>query len=177
MSIETLLWLFPVTFMIHDFEEIVGMHAWLDANRRKIQTLPAFLQRMLSAQQSLSTASFAMMVAVIFLIFVLLTFLTVQFKLFTFFFCVLLFYEIHLVIHVIQWIAWRGYVPAVITSILTFPYGIFALYVLESQHLIGGGSGVLMLTVVVSVLGITGLLGLFRFAGAFEKWLHGFKVD
>ena len=28
ISVETLIWLFPITFLIHDFEEIIFVEAW-----------------------------------------------------------------------------------------------------------------------------------------------------
>ena len=33
---ENLLWLFPVIFMLHEMEEIIGFGPWLDKNQASI---------------------------------------------------------------------------------------------------------------------------------------------
>lgn len=37
-TINTIVWLFPVIFMLHDFEEIIFVEAWKRKYKRKIQT-------------------------------------------------------------------------------------------------------------------------------------------
>ncbi|UUV26641.1 HXXEE domain-containing protein [Lysinibacillus sp. FN11] len=36
LNVQTLIWLFPILFIIHDFEEIIMVEKWLQNNRHKL---------------------------------------------------------------------------------------------------------------------------------------------
>ncbi len=36
MTLSTLLWLFPVSFMLHDFEEIIRIECWIHRNGDRV---------------------------------------------------------------------------------------------------------------------------------------------
>ncbi|WP_025698241.1 HXXEE domain-containing protein, partial [Paenibacillus forsythiae] len=46
----SLLWLFPVLFMFHDFEEILTVEAWAEEHRDKVlSAMPPFARKALTA--------------------------------------------------------------------------------------------------------------------------------
>ncbi len=67
-NVHTLIWLFPIFFIIHDFEEIIMVEKWLTKNRNKLyERLPAKIADRIVKQFSMSTAQFAVAVLFIFL--------------------------------------------------------------------------------------------------------------
>lgn len=127
MKIETLLWLLPIVFMFHDFEEIIMMKAWLDKNADKVASRFPFISKLLFKHKNLSTAAFALEVAEEFIIISTITFLAVEWESYTLWAGLLLVFFIHLLMHVGQFVAYRKYVPVLVTSILSIPYCIFAI--------------------------------------------------
>jgi len=84
MSIDTttLIWLFPIAFMFHDFEELILFEPWLKKNARDIEArlkprVPAFIARQISTILVKSTTEFAIPVSLIFAMTGLASFLAV----------------------------------------------------------------------------------------------------
>lgn len=172
MKIETIIWLLPAVFMIHDFEEIVMMRAWVQRNRAQLsRRLPRFLPHF----ESLSTASFALAVAEEFLLLVLITVLAVELGWVLLWMCTLLAFGVHLVVHVGQWLAFRRYVPTVITSALALLYCIPAFFAVQARYRFGAGE-LLLTTLLVLVALVINLLLVHRAAARFEYWLGGFSA-
>jgi hypothetical protein len=131
MSIDThtLIWLFPIAFMFHDFEEILFWELWLRKNGDEIKSrVPAFLMKQVDTIVSKSTAQFAFPVLLIFSLTVLSSFLAVQYDSYDFFLLASGAFFLHGFMHIGQAIVLRRFVPAVITSaLIVIPYGL-ALY-------------------------------------------------
>lgn len=53
--------IFPILFMLHDFEEIIWGHPWLKRNVSSLQ-VPKFIKRMLVAVANLSSKQFTLIV-------------------------------------------------------------------------------------------------------------------
>ncbi len=71
MSTQTLIWLFPIVFMLHDFEELIRFRRWMDRQylpgiRRR---LPAFIRANLDRIQDETTAQYAVPIALEFILF------------------------------------------------------------------------------------------------------------
>ena len=121
---EQYLWLFPILFVFHDFEEIIGCRLFVAKNGTAItQRFPkiAFIFN------NLSTEGFALAVAeelVLLLIICGLTFTNIRaFNLLwlgTF-----IAFTLHLVVHIGQAIVIRKYIPALATSILVLPVSVW----------------------------------------------------
>ena len=127
MKSEILIWIFPIIFMIHEFEEIIFIRWWLGKNREPIlKKYPNLGKRVLRKFELISTETFSLIVAEEFLIVsfvVILSALTTNFNLY---FGLIVAYFIHLLTHLIQAIAIRKYTPGIITTFLT---GIFCVFV------------------------------------------------
>jgi Protein of unknown function with HXXEE motif len=145
MDLLTLIWLFPVVFIFHDFEEIIMMEKWVKRNSSTItEKLPPRIARRVIRQFSLSTAQFAAAVLVVFLFVSVSTFMASQyvndgdFRGNIYMFTVLqLVFFIHVFTHVGQSILFRCVTPGVITSVLfVLPYSTVMLRELLIHELI-----------------------------------------
>ena len=68
IDVQTLIWIFPIMFILHDFEEIILVEKWMSENLKKIcERLPTKIANEVIKQFSMTTAQFAVAVLVIFL--------------------------------------------------------------------------------------------------------------
>ncbi|HWR30116.1 MAG TPA: HXXEE domain-containing protein [Negativicutes bacterium] len=133
MRLETLMWLFPMAFMIHDFEEIIFFPSWLTKNIDNIRAkYPRIAKMVQSRLGNLSSASFALAVFEEFIVLVVLTFVCVEYDFYSFYATLVAAYLFHVLVHVIQSIALQRYIPAVGSAVLTAIYCVYTLYVLDS---------------------------------------------
>jgi hypothetical protein len=120
MKTEILIWLFPIIFMIHEFEEIIFMRWWLEKYREPIlNKYPNLGKRAIGQFDLISTEAFSLIVAEEFLIvsvIVVISALTTNYDLYA---GLISAYSIHLLSHLIQTIVIRKYTPAIITTVLT----------------------------------------------------------
>ena len=171
MKTETIMWLFPIIFMIHDFEEVIMFKPWVTKNAGFIKKrFPRLAARMLPHMEGLSTSSFALGVAGMFLIVSAVTLISVELDLYYLWAAAVIGYFIHLVVHVAQFLVVRRYVPVVITSFVTAPYCIWALVVVNGRHPLPP-----VPTLVWSVAAFVFIVGAVVFmhvlAARFERWL------
>jgi len=124
---ELYIWFLPILFVFHDFEEIIGMRLWVTQNAANIsQRFPqfSFIFRNLT-----TTEGFALAVAeefVLLLIICCLTFTNIRaFNLL--WLGVFITFTIHLVVHIVQSVVIRKYIPALGTTILVLPISIWLI--------------------------------------------------
>jgi magnesium-transporting ATPase (P-type) len=130
LNVQTLIWLFPIAFVLHDLEEIIMVERWMYKNRHVIyDKLPKKIADKVIKQFSMSTAQFSVAVFVIFIFVSSSTYMASQYindgplGNMYFFTIMLLIFFIHVFIHVGQSIILRSITPGVITSIvIIFPY-------------------------------------------------------
>ncbi len=172
MKTETVMWLFPIIFMIHDFEEIIMMRPWLEKNRGYLSgRFPRLAARILPHVEGISTSAFALAVAVIFLIVSTVTLIAVEFDLYALWAGALIGFFIHLVVHVGQFLVVRRYVPVIITTLITAPYCILALIVVNARHPLPIDPTLLWSAAAVIVIGAA-LFLVHALAARFERWLN-----
>jgi len=173
MKTETIMWLFPIVFMIHDFEEIIMMSPWVKKNAGFLaHRFPLMAARMLPHLEGLSTSSFALAVALMFLIVSAVTLICVEFGLYALWAGALIGFFVHLVVHVGQFLVVGRYVPVVITSLVTAPYCIWALIVIDSRHPLPVGETIIWTAATVVVIAVALPLA-HILAGRFQRWLQG----
>ena len=173
MKTETLMWLLVCVFMFHDFEEIVMMIPWARKNERWTRAnAPAWLsQRVLGHFSRLSTSSFTLAVAEEFVVLSTLTFLAVEWNWYSFWAGLTLVFAVHLGVHFVQFVAFRRYVPVILTVIPAGLYCAYALWWMNDRHLIAWDQ-VGMWTVVLAIgLGANLMLAL-ALGKRFETWLR-----
>ena len=135
---HTLIWLFPVAFMLHDFEELLFWELWLNQHGAEIKRrVPAFLARRIGSIVDKSTAQAAASIGLIFGLTALSAFLATEAHAYGFFLVASALFFVHGFVHVAQTIAFRGYVPAVITSVgIVIPYGLLLFSRLTGEGLV-----------------------------------------
>lgn len=138
MDIETLMWLFVIAFIFHDFEEIIMVESWIKNNSSKIyKVLPKRLADQVMKQFTMTTAQFAVAVLIMFLFVASSTFIAVQFNNLYMFIIMTLVFFLHSFMHIGQSIILRSITPGVVTSIvILIPYSIILYYELFSNQLI-----------------------------------------
>jgi hypothetical protein len=171
MKTETIMWLLPIVFMIHDFEEVIMFKPWAGKNAPYLrQRFPRLAARMLPHFEGLSTSAFALAVAVMFLVVSIATLVAVEFNLYALWAGVLIGFFIHLIIHVVQFAVFRRYVPVVITSLITAPYCVWALLVVNARHPLPVGPTIFWSGAALVVIA-GALFFVHSLAARFERWL------
>jgi hypothetical protein len=172
MKIETMMWLLPVVFMLHEFEEIIMIRPWLAKNAGDLQRrFPSLASQLLPHFQKLSTSALAFAVAEEFILLSVLTYLAVEFELYAAWAGLLIAFFSHLLIHIIQFALYRKYVPVIVTSLLCSPYCLFALDFLNSHTSIDWSD--MTNWSLIAALGLGANLVFVHFLAArFEHWLN-----
>jgi len=135
MDFKIIVWLLPIIFMIHDFEEIIFFKSWITKNKDYLsRKFPKLSKRLLFRLENLSVPAFSLAVAEEFVILSIVTVLSVLYDSYLLWFGIFMGFFIHLLVHLIQWIALRRYIPAIYTSIASLLYCIFSLnYILKNK--------------------------------------------
>lgn len=127
---ETLIWLFPIAFMFHDFEEIILGEPWLVKNAGRFmpgirKRVPAFVSKQIGAVMEKSTSELSLPISLIFGLTFLSSFLAIKFEIYGPFLLASGIFTLHGFMHVGQAVLLRSYVPAVISSMaIAIPYGL-----------------------------------------------------
>lgn len=132
LDVQTLIWLFPIMFVFHDFEEIIMIEKWMKKNSTTLYNLlPKKMADRIIEQFSMSTAQFSVAVLVIFLFVSSSTYMASQyvtqgmFGNIYFFTTLTLIFFLHAFTHIGQSFIFRSITPGAITSlIIIIPYSL-----------------------------------------------------
>lgn len=137
-----LIWLFPIIFAVHDFEEIIVVEKWIATNKQDLKNkLPKRAAHFFENNFAMKTHQFSIVVYVEFIIISCATllvylngFIGLYKWLYLGLFAVLF---LHSFTHIGQAILLNRYTPGVLTSVLLLiPYGIWFYYVLLQKNII-----------------------------------------
>lgn len=126
---EKYIWLFPLIFIFHDMEEIIGFGIW---GRKNIKNMAKRFPKLAPTYQNMyepySTEGMALAVFEILILCILICLASIIFKWYylwvgTFIACIF-----HFFIHFAQAIIFKGYIPAVATSIISAPLSIIIVF-------------------------------------------------
>lgn len=154
LHILTVVWLFPIIFMLHDFEEILTIERWVKRNKDVVlEKLPPSLHKFFYSSFQVTTLQFSQDVFRIFLVIIAATLMAALFSFYFPFLMLLALFIAHVFTHTGSAIYLRKYTPGVITSfVIVFPYSLYAYYRLLDEAVITGGdifwSGLSMAAVV-----------------------------
>lgn len=119
---------FPLLFIFHDLEEIIGMKRFLNRNADMLQARFPFLYKRFS---KFTTEGFALAVMEEFIVFTAIALLAIYFNnslFWNIWFGGFLGLTAHYVVHIIQALVIRRYIPALITSIICLPISVLILH-------------------------------------------------
>lgn len=121
-------WLFPIIFIFHDMEEIIGFGIWLKNNKK---ILGEKYPNILNTYKDFSTEGFSLAVfeeLILCIAFSALAFLFDTQPLWYIWLGGFIACTLHFIIHIGQAVWMRQYIPATATSIICFPISIWILY-------------------------------------------------
>ncbi|EGT5473484.1 TPA: HXXEE domain-containing protein [Clostridioides difficile] len=167
---EKYIWLFPLLFIFHDMEEIIGFGIWLKKNKSMLDKKYPFISKV---YENYSTEGMAFTVFeefILCIIFCILTVITENQYVYLLWLGSFIAYTLHLVIHIGQSIIIRKYIPSLITSIICLPISIWciskSIYIVDCE---------MSTTILYSIIGIIIVALNLKFAqsliGKFTKWM------
>jgi len=129
-TMNFIVWMLPVIFMLHDFEEIIMAEVWGIRYRKEINaTWPKRQPFGLDYIHSCQTPTFSIGVEVEFLLFSLISLFSVIFQSYFVWYVAFLGVTLHLVfVHMLICIQFKHYVPGVITSVILLVPSIWFLF-------------------------------------------------
>lgn len=119
---------FPLLFIFHDLEEIIGMKHFINRNADMLQSRFPFLYKRF---KNFTTEGFALAVMEEFIVFTAISLVAIYFDnslCWNIWFGSFLGLTAHYVVHIGQALVIRRYIPALITSIICLPISILILY-------------------------------------------------
>ena len=105
--------------MLHEFEEMVMLPAWIEKNEKELSRRFPALRSKLSFLQS---PAFGIAVCEEFVIISACTMATIITGNMLFWYICLLAFSLHFVAHIIQFFIIRKYIPAIVSTVLCLPY-------------------------------------------------------
>lgn len=119
------IWLFPLLFIFHDMEEIIGFIPWLKHNQTFLsKKYPAILKQ----YEQASSEGFAFAVFEELLLCIFLCLISLFTNWFGLWFGGFIGCTVHFLIHIGQAIVIRKYIPCLVTSIIALPVSVYVLY-------------------------------------------------
>ena len=137
LSVLILVLPLPFFFMLHDAEELLFQHRWMLRHGPNLCTRFPRLQPLISHLSSLTTPAFAIAVGEELLLLLAVTayVLSDGWCAFWVWSAVFMAFSVHLMVHMLQGIAVRGYIPGLASSLLLLPwagYGLWSLWLVMS---------------------------------------------
>lgn len=126
MDAMFILFLLPIFFMLHELEEIIGVRLWMDKNVAELYSRFPHFKPIIRRLDSITTSAFTVIVAEEFILVSFCTFLSAYTGNWIAWYSCLMAFGFHLVVHLFQFLLWRGYIPAIVTSLCCLPYCIWA---------------------------------------------------
>jgi hypothetical protein len=175
-TMNFIVWIFPVIFMLHDFEEIIMAEVWGSRYSKEINTVwPKRQPFGLNYIRFCQTPTFSIGVEVEFLLFSLISFLSVIFQSYFLWYSAFLGFTLHLVfVHMLICIRFKHYVPGVITSIIFILPSVWILYV--AKMIIHYDMGTILLSCLLGIiLTIIIIPVLHKAMGSWSKLLYNYS--
>ena len=116
-------WLFPIIFMLHEMEEIIGFRIWLDKNRDIVSKY----NKLSILYQNFSNEGFSIAVLEEYLLCIIITGISIFLKTYIVWIGAFIAFSLHLLVHIIQCIIIKRYIPALASSIILLPISIFII--------------------------------------------------
>jgi len=140
ISLETLIWLFPITFMLHDFEEIITVESWFKKNYVKVSPrIPTSFKKIFEELSHTTAARFTIPVFFQFIIYVIASLIAVEYEIYGPFIGVNLIIFLHVFMHIGQSIFLKVYALGVGSAIfITLPYSLYLFYRFMTEGIIDG---------------------------------------
>jgi hypothetical protein len=172
-TLYAIVWLFPVIFMIHDFEEIIFIGAW---RKRYKKAITESKMKKIPFADFVSTSSFSIAVAEEFIIFSVVAYLSSYFNNYVFWYGLFFAIVFHFLIHFKFSIQFKHYTPGLITSILFLPIGIYILY--QAASISEYNWQTIRLSCIIGfIVVMANIVFLHEMMAGFDNWLARFAKE
>lgn len=165
-SFDLIIYLLPIVFMLHEFEEIIFLRPWLKRNKAWIIEKYPRLSKPLVGISDLSSAAFTLIVAEEFILVSLATIAALTFDAYYPWLAILLTFSLHAAVHLAQGLALRRHVPVIATSILALAYSSWGIVI--SSELFSTGEMLLCL-LLGTIFMAANLWAMHRIAAVFDR--------
>ncbi|BCN31022.1 HXXEE domain-containing protein [Anaeromicropila herbilytica] len=174
-NMQIMIWLFPILFIFHDFEEIIFMKVWIRKNREYLsERFPSLSKRLLPHFDRITTASFALGVAEEYIIISVITVVSYMTHWYSLWVGLFIAFTLHLIIHCVQVLIVRRYVPAIVTSVICLPVCIYMIQYVMMFYML---DTVILYSVVGLVIMVVNLVFVHRGMDVFDKWLVRYEKE
>ncbi len=168
-NIEVIIWLFPILFIFHDFEEIIFMKVWISKNKPYLcDRFPTLSKKLLSHFDNITTASFAFGVAEEFILISIITVISYMMNWYSLWIGLFIAFTLHLLIHCFQALIVRKYVPAIVTSVICLP---ICIYIIKQIIQVFTLNTIILYSVLGFIVMVVNLVVIHKAMDIFSKWL------
>lgn len=157
MDTVLIFFLLPIFFLFHELEEILMVCPWVKENSITMHKRFPNAARMIRKMEQMTTLKFTAIATEEFLIVSVCTFVSLKTENPAAWYCCLAAFSLHLIIHVAQFIVWRGYTPAIVSTVFCLPYCIWAIH---DIYLIFSPYELFFYTILGTLLGGVNLIGM-----------------
>lgn len=165
-ELELIVSLFPIVFMLHEFEEIIGFKPWVVKDGLWIAKKFPKAAKQITLYERLSVPAFALAVLEEFVLVGLVTVLALTLQWYSAWIAVFMGFSLHILIHIGQWIVVGKYIPIAVTSLLSLPYIVWGIYKIYSQYSI---SMIVFCFIIGTIVLIVNLRFVHKLALQFDK--------
>ncbi|MCB2307382.1 HXXEE domain-containing protein [Clostridium estertheticum] len=175
-TMNFIVWMLPIIFMLHDFEEIIMAEVWGKRYGKAINIAWPKIQPFgLNYVYNCQTPTFSIGVEILFLFFSLISLFSIIFQNYFLWYGAFLGVTLHLVfIHMLICIRFKHYVPGVVTSIIFILPSIWFLYA-ANNILHYGTSTILLASLLGIILTLILMPALHKIMGSWSKCLYKYS--
>lgn len=172
-NIQIIIWLFPIIFIFHDFEEIIFMQAWISKNRSYLsQRFPKLSEKFMPHFENITTSSFALGVAEEFVLICIITIVSYMMNSYSLWLGLFIAFTIHLLVHCLQTLILRKYAPVIVTSIICLP---ICMYIIKNTVQLFTLSTVIIYSILGFIIMVVNLVIVHKVMDIFQKWLERYE--
>lgn len=169
-ELELIITLFPLIFMIHEFEEIICFKSWIAKNGLWLTSKYPIFAKQVVHLELLSVQVFTVAVLEEFVLIGITTVLALTLQWHSLWIAAFTAFAFHIFLHIIQWLVIRKYIPVLITSLLSLSYLIWGL----DKVLDGFSERRIMVCFAIGTMAaIFNLYFAHKFALLYDKYIKG----
>ena len=172
-NIQAIIWLFPIIFIFHDFEEIIFMQVWISKNKRYLSDrFPKLSKKLLPHFDNITTSSFAFGVAEEFILISIITIISYIINWYSLWIGFFIVFTLHLLIHCFQALIVRKYVPAIVTSVICLPICIYIINQIIQEFTL---NTLILYSILGFIIMVINLVAIHKCMDIFSKWLSKYE--
>ncbi len=131
---NNIIWLFPILFLIHELEEILGFEKWYDKNKNKLNKYPKIANKLSKVFSYFSKKNMLFAIFEQLILCLLVCIIAVKYDFYILWLAAFIGYTIHLIIHVFQSAILKTYIPSLITSLIEIPICSYIIYIMFKHY-------------------------------------------